>query len=811
MRTVYRKNCADTDAADRDFFHCGEVAVVEDGCGRYLQAAETPLARFGYRFRLTPKRPHLLRVRYPDNRRRFMMIGDGTSYDASCAVVTGHRWEISNSMQQLEQLFWPRFGDFSLCFMTWGQDEAAAVESFEVFELEEKELALPEPVEEGGRDFGVQYEDPCGTQASEGAQNFAEWMEHVFTYLRHTGQNTLVYPLCWYHGPWFPNDREAAQVFSITVADDRRQYITWSDAPADWPAELLARCDREKIGFMGEFTLLRLDSLMRKMNIDQRAIEAGAPTFNNMLCNNMVQSGTMDWTVVYHSANYPEMLKSDDPFNTAAPRRMAFGEKSRIDGCPVGPMFNVLHPEVQRAVLEFFRETCRRYRRFRSFRGISVTMWAPTILWFGSLKSGYDDYTAGLFERETGIAVPVEPLDPERFRKRSEFLLGEHRETWIRWRCEKIAAFLLKIRDAMIAERPDLTLSLTMWNEPFVPAVCDVNTPGCQFGSRESCDRLYRNGGIDLALLAGECNIEVMFQTDGGNRDRTPSNRTKETEYFHMFRDFDYLDDSVWEKMAELDNCGVYIFNAWHEAWGRHLWFPAEEGDRNCARYNQVYGGKADGMFRINSSYEPDGFWWDSQLRIAPAFPPCRQYMEHFAHALASGDALKITAGGLFLDKVHRTEFREFARGYRRLPGRKFETVGGSTDPVAVRQLTVNGETFVYCVNREPYEAAVRLAFDREPEGVCLTDDKPFHGGEIRLGAYELAAFKLAENKVTAFRCEIAPETVEMLRQRLERALALPALPPETAKTLRQLFREGRYSRLRHCLGSYAVAKASEK
>lgn len=84
-------------------------------------------------------------------------------------------------------------------------------------------------------------------------------------------------------------------------------------------------------------------------------------------------------------------------------------------------------------------------------------MWAPTILWFGSLKSGYDDYTAGLFERETGIAVPVEPLDPERFRKRSEFLLGEHRETWIRWRCEKIAAFLLKIRDAMIAERPDLT------------------------------------------------------------------------------------------------------------------------------------------------------------------------------------------------------------------------------------------------------------------------------------------------------------------------------------------------------------------
>lgn len=814
MKSVFRMICADTDPAAEDFFHCGEVTVVEDQCGRYLQAAETPLARFGYRFRLNSKRPHLLRVRYPDNRRRFMTVGDGTSYDASCAIVTGHRWEVSNSMQQFEELFWPRFEDFSLCFMTWGKNEAAAVESFEVFELDEAEIAPLEimPAEDGGRGFGVQYEDPCGTQAGEGAQSFSEWMERLFTYLRHTGQNELVYPLCWYHGPWFPNEREAAQVFSITVADDRRQYIVWSDAPADWPATLLERCEREKIDFTGEFTLLRLDSLMRRMNIDQKAIEAGAETFNNMLSNNMVQSGTMDWTVVYHSANYPEMLQSDDPFNTAAPRHMAFGEKSRIEGCPIGPMFNVLHPEVQTAVLELFRECCRKYGRFRSFRGITVTMWAPTILWFGSLKAGYDDYSVGLFERETGIEIPVELTDPERFRKRAEFLLGNHLEQWRRWRCEKIAAFLLQLRDVMIAEREDLTLSLTMWNEPFIPAVCEVGTPGCQFGSRASCDQLYLDGGIDLALLEGERNIEVMFQTDGGNRDRTPSNHTEKMEYFYMFRDFDYLDDSVWKKMDRLENSGVYIFNSWHEAWGCHRWFPADESDGNPACCKQVYGGAADGMFRINSCYEDDGFWWDSQLRITPAFPSGRQYMEHLVHALASGDALKITAGGLFLDKVHRDEFREFARIFRRLPRRKFDTVGGSTDPVAVRQLTGNGETFVYCVNREPYSVRLQLEFERPPRGVFLADGAQFNGGIIELGGYGLTAFKLeGKSRAVSFDCEIPAKAKEMLRGRLECALALPALPMALQITLRRLFQEGRYSRLRHMLSSYPVARASEE
>ena len=51
-------------------------------------------------------RPHLLRVRYPDDRRRFMTIGDGTTYDINCGVVTGHAWPLSGMMKTLDQVFW---------------------------------------------------------------------------------------------------------------------------------------------------------------------------------------------------------------------------------------------------------------------------------------------------------------------------------------------------------------------------------------------------------------------------------------------------------------------------------------------------------------------------------------------------------------------------------------------------------------------------------------------------------------------------------------------------------------------------------
>lgn len=797
MRLIHSIDCT-SEFSSESYFSCGETRVCDTSCGRYREAAATPLARFGYRLRVKAGTAHLLRVRYPDDRRRFMMIGDGTSYDLSTAITTGGVWPLSGKMQQLEEIFWPRFADLSICFMTWGYEEAAAVAGFELFELDENELSpLELDHQPARRSFGVQYEDPCGIGASEGSRRFDEWLEHVITYLKHTGQNVFAYPLCWYHGPLMPVRGEQAGVFNIIVEEDRKQYIAWSDDPPEWPDQLLKRCDEEAIDFYAVTTLLRLDSLMRHPD---------AAAMQNRLWNNRLQTGTMDWTVVYHTGNFPSMLIDAEPFDLSRPRTFMFGEKAGDPEVPPGPIFNVLHPFVQERLIAFFREVAEKYREHASFKGFSVTMWAPTLLWFGSLRSGYDDWTAARFSADTGIELPGAPDDPGRFARRHEFLIHHCRELWIDWRCEQIARLIRRIRDAITAVRRDLRLSLTLWNEPFVPAVRGCHHREHQFGVRASMLELYREAGFDPALFRDEENIDFALQTEGGGRDRTPGNqRDMGEEAFHMFRDHDFLDMSVWDELRRLERPSVYVFNAWHEAWGRHRWFPAAPGEGSEAL--ETYGKKAP-FFRINSEYEKDGFWWDSQLRIAPASPPPPYYMEYFAHALAECDAVKLTAGGLFLDKTHTVQFRRFAAVYRSLPAHRFEDVPGCEDPVKARRWYAPEATYAYWVNRTAFSCRIHLRWSDGTEETFL------------LSAFELASrVKAAGVQLNSVECTPDADAMAgILAEARRKTAQLEAADPDApgafnralaAEMLKEALSRQQPARLRHLLDSYPLCTFS--
>ncbi|MCL5744465.1 MAG: hypothetical protein M1541_11160, partial [Acidobacteria bacterium] len=297
--------------ADR-FMANGATRVVESAAGRYREAAPTPQARFGYRFRIERAgKPHLAVIRYPDDKRRYMCVMDGTSYDLSTGVFTGYAQPISGRMLAIHQVFWPRWQDASITFLTWGKDEPAAVAGFDVYELDElaPAPATSDPTPGAARELGIQYEDPCGTGASEGAMSRQEWMDHLVSLMRHTGQSLLVYPVVWYHGPQYPSTREPADGFDLVVGGDRKQYSRWTTKPEDWYACLLERFGREGLQFQASMTLLRLGSLMRKMNVDLDAIRKGAPTINNMLWNDHVQAGTQDWTPIYNALNYPKALE----------------------------------------------------------------------------------------------------------------------------------------------------------------------------------------------------------------------------------------------------------------------------------------------------------------------------------------------------------------------------------------------------------------------------------------------------------------------------------------------------------------------
>lgn len=813
-------------SADK-FMANGATRVVASRAGRYREAAPTPQARFGYRFHLERVgQPHLAVIRYPDDKRRYMCIMDGTSYDLSTGVFTGHAQPLSGRMLEIHQVFWPRWQDASITFLTWGKDEPAAVAGFDIYELDDLPAA-PAPSGAGtssARELGIQYEDPCGTGASEGAMSRQEWMDHLVSLMRHTGQSLLVYPVVWYHGPQYPSTREPADGFDMLVGRDRKQYLRWTTQPEDWYARLLERFGREGLQFQASMTMLRLGSLMRKMNVDLEAIRKGAPTINNMLWNDQVQAGTQDWTPIYNVRNYPKALEfhargagfKDFPY--------AFGEKT---GQPYhgGPIFNPLHPEVQAAVIGVVSEIATRYAPYPAFKGVSFNMWHSTMVWFASLHAGYDDYTVGLFEKETGVKVPVKGELPDRFSRRYQYLMHTARPLWTAWRSRKLHQFHGRIRDAVVAARPDLRLTFTMWNETTVPQLFGSLSAAHQLHARLNTVALWREGGFDPALYANEPNIEVDLTLDPG-RDRgwDTEGALAPIERSNMFRDHDFLDGETLDAMHGMRRPGAFIFNCWVEAWGEHKWFPCEPGDAQAKALAVMDGKPAEGIFRLNSIYPKDGFWWDSQLRITHAFQAGAHFLEHYAHALAEFDACRITRGGLFLDKAHCEEIRRFALAYRALPREKFATVGASTDPVAVRTLVHGGRRYLYLVNRESYPVAVRVAFDRPARLSDLCSHEPIDAGRewsLTLDAYQLRSLTLAPDiAATGFRATPPSDVVAAFNVDARQALAdldaaatrglfIPGAE-QIRRGIEKALAEGRLAYLRRALTSYAVRKARQ-
>ena len=816
-------DCTDDFPAER-YFENGATAVVESPVGRYREACDEPLTRFGYRFKIkNTGNPHMAVISYPDDKRRYMCVNDGTCYDLTTGVFTGGVYPVSNKMQRIENIFWPRWQDCSIVFMTWGYGEPAAVEGFSVYELDSLPAAkIQGSGQAGRRAIGVQYEDPCGKGASEGTKTFDEWLERHITYLHHTGQNILVYPINWYHGPQFPCKTQPADAFDVVVAEDRKQYSRSTTHPPDWPAVLLARFEKENLAFTGSMTLLRLGNLLKDMNIDLDAIKAGKETYNNLLWNDEVQSSCGDWTAIYNARNYKENVRWQEEKRDMSDFPFAYGEKrGKFHG---GPMFNPLHPEVQRQILAYIEEIGARYGKYKAFKGISINVWHATLIWFGSLHAGYDDYTAALFEKETGISTGIKPDDPNRFSKRYEFLTFKCRPAWVDWRCAKIRDFVCAIRDALRRGNPELTLSLNFWNETSKPQIFGGPNAQSQYGARVNDYDFFKEGGADLMLLGKEDGIEISVETNH-QRDRGWDTKgvNAPLEAGFMFRDHDFLDTARHDALRNANTPDAFVFNCWVEAWGEHKWFSCEPGDPNLPEVTKMYDGEAEYVHRMNSYYPADGFWWDSQLRITSAFPPAFHFKEHYVHALAEYDALSITRGGLYLDKAHSIETLEFAKAYRVLPDKKFETVGETTDPVAVRKLIYDNKLYFYIVNREPYEIAVKVKFNKEK--VTLTDmsDSSVTEGlgttEFKLLPYDLKVFTANDSTdITGFFVSVPDEITAELSVQAERTMkafetvkdsgfSIPGMEKMEADIL-QSMEQKRYSRLRHELTSYISCKA---
>ena len=815
-------NCT-KDFPPEAYFQHGDVHVVESQIGNYREAEGKPLSRFGYRFAIkNPGKPHLAVVRYPDDKRREMCMMDGTTYDLTEGVYTGYNQPLTGKMQEIRRIFWPRWQDCSIVFMTWGTGEPAAVAGIQIFELDNlPAMNQPEPDDKTPRrTIGIQFEDPCGKGMSLGALTPQEWQERMIAYMRYSGQNLLTYPLVWYHGPHYPSEIEPSQDLGMIAAPDRKMYGFSTTKPVDWVSPMLEEFGKQGLKFKGAMTLLRLGSLMKEMNIDIESIQSGKETYNNMRQDNKVQDGTQDWTVPYNAMNSPGI-----EIQTG---KAAYGERSGT--CSKGPMFNPLHPKVQKAILSLIKEIAQKYGKYPAFQGISLNVWHSTICWFATPEIGYDDYTVNLFNHETGIQIPGDPTAADRFATRYAFLMKYHRDRWLDWRCAKINTLFRSMRDTLVSVRPDMELSLSLWAETTVSQL--LGTPDKadhQLYARKTTYDLYRDGGIDVRLLQNEPGISVDYVfTPSRDRDSWGTDGVNmKLEKLCMFRDHDFLDDFSLSAMKESRTPSAFIFDSWMEAWGKYTNFAYQNDDPRVKEYAKSWAVPEDQIRHHNSEYPKDGFWWNWQFRITPPFPVGAHYLEYYAQALAELDAMEITRGGLFLDSGHAEIIQPFARAYRTLPAIKFDTVGTSTDPATVRTQVCNDKRYVYLVNREYYPVQVKLKLSNSTvEAKDLSTSQKITidtaNNTIALAPYELKVFTLTQDvQIHDFEATVPAEISEPLIHNAEATLQqidhlmshniiLPTGTDKMTGIVKEALAKKQYSRLRHSLDSYIIKKCGE-
>lgn len=694
----------------------GTARIVHSPIGTYREAGEEKFSSFAYRFRIEhPQVPHLIVVEYPDDRARiFDIVLDGpyrwnrclgACWDVQTGVFTGDEYPLTNTLQEHRIIFWPRELDNALVFLSWAEGEPAAVSKISIYEIEG---GLPElevnPPGEPQRLLGLFWEDPAlplefgnlDTSFSQLYQTFTRLME----YLKYTGQNLIVYPVFFYSSPLYPS-----QVEPEYVGHSRRLYH-----PGDWVELLLKVAEQYGVKVLLSWDLRELPSLHAAANTDEESVRAGEDTINLISCDGRISKN---------------LQARSDPHPDYIP----------------GPIFDPIHPKVQERILALVDEILERYGDLPAFGGLQFLLRHDTFLWFGSLNLGYGDYDVNLFEEETGINVPGDPPDSDRFQKRCAFLTqGDPtiRERWINWRCQKIDDLWMKIHRRVQDKRDDLSLVLYFWlpythyNPSYKPALELGPEEKWSLLAREEDEPLdqfvremYREGGLDLDFYKG---IEGLYI----EKFSRPSNYRWMKAYSHWWIEtyHEYSPQMILSREIDFDPDYLSLF---------------ANGERTAVAIFNRYFETA-----VGREQPLPGYWWEPVAWRASAITPAHKYfMEYYAHALATYDATQIGNGGLTIGTMgHEEQIRKFAEAYRALPAKHFSIYEREvTEPIQIRELwePEKDRYWFYLINREYYSVQVDLTFDSLSTltDLATREEIRMEDGRLSLeiGPYELVSF----------------------------------------------------------------------
>ena len=620
-------------------------------------------------------KPVLLRFHWPDDRARCMglQMFKKTKYKEhrdrlQGGIQAGGEYPETQKMVQTDYIFWPGTESYLLQVLTKVKGMPAALSEVEIFEIKGKLPALKIRKPEGmpGRKFGFFDEDQSFItnlnkdvpRPKEYSAQTPYYLHHLLEYFRYTGQNAFAMPVL--------------------------RYI--------W------------IGYNSESMSPRGDLFPR--NFDELPY-----IFDEFEKSGVDVTGLIDiWNLPeFHFAARSDIKIPDECF-------MKYKDGSDVKVFQEKRM-NFMHPLVRSIFLKHIRNFARIHKNQKALTGFNLTLdhlnhgEHP----YRASLAGYDDYTTGLFEKETGIKVPR--------MKRYDFLMGEKKREWLQWRADKVTEFIKAVREELDRINPRWNLYVTYRSL----------TPTTETGDLRSSWDYLADGLMDLNA------IKKLHNTYPAPQFRANGQRWYLFHYAKRTRLDEIFYNAAIHENAKVDGAvrQIHFFNFYYETLSSTL-------DKNHNAFFTSLDIKPWGRYSLM-----DCIWSIGKL-----------------------DALYITSGGQPLGTLGREkEMREFAKAYRALPAMPFRDVTEQNDPVAVRQLQTKNGTYFYLANLLHDGCQVTLKTDKDTSFLDLSSGKTLKNRTIELKGYELRSFLIppGKGKIVAFDVEIPAKITAFYQEKLDK------------------------------------------
>ncbi|WP_152050217.1 hypothetical protein [Tautonia marina] len=332
------------------------------------------------------------------------------------------------------------------------------------------------------------------------------------------------------------------------------------------------------------------------------------------------------------------------------------------------PTYNLLRPEVQRALTQWLIETVRASARGQRpvCDGVLLHLGqGPTLP--GRPDSGFDDQTYARFVRDAikgDVAPGLDKDDPERFAARHQYLTGSALVPWLTWRSRQVGAYYSSLAAALAEASPGVSLMLV--------------TPGLDDGLMGAEARRFDRDGLPPDAAWRSLGLDLADWPQGG-------------------RPAPYLLRGVGTELGGLE----------HDL-ATHPALDAQLMNRPGRGFLLGPDQQGDGRGDV------EGAPWASLRLSAVSQPSGPEGDEVFAHAVAALDVgWVVVSASTLIGQEDR--FRRFATVFRSLPRPRTGPVGSSSVGTVARLVTLGDRSYLCLANDTPYVARVTAVIGVPP------------------------------------------------------------------------------------------------